>query len=217
MKLNNMFVVFEGPDGSGKTTAIRAVADAFRERGVTVLCTREPGGSEAAEAMRNLLMQDTMRDAPVLSQLLLICAARVAHLRQSIEPALARGELVLCDRYVDSSYVYQCEIGQLPSTTLDELNRVLAIRHPDLRLFFDLPPEVAMTRIAQRAEGNRFDADDHAAWMRVARAYQQRCQVGKGYAVTIDASADKNTVVEQCLAVVDNQIGRNGSLMQECP
>lgn len=206
-----MFVVFEGPDGSGKTTAIQSVAAYFRAQGRAVLHTREPGGSEAAEAMRELLMQSSLRDAPVISQLLLITAARLAHLKQSIEPALDRGELVLCDRYVDSSFVYQCDVGGVPTETLTALNRTLNIRKPDLRLFFELPADVALSRLAQRDEGNRFDTKDRKEWERLADAYRRRQAIDVASAVRIDASVEVDQISTECIQAIEKMGANKGS------
>lgn len=199
------FVVFEGPDGAGKSTAISEVAGRLRDAGNDVIQTREPGGSPAAEAMRNLLMQQEAQEAPVLSQLLLITAARIDHLERVIRPALKRGATVLCDRYVDSSYIYQCRLGGVPVSQLDQLNALLNIEQPMLRLFFDLPAEVAIERMSARLEENRFDRQEESHWRQLADAYHWRAQVGAETVRRVDAAQDLDDVVNQCWKFIHEQ------------
>ncbi len=192
------FVVFEGPDGAGKTTAMTAVAGRLRETGREVVQTREPGGSTGAEAMRSLLMTETLQHAPVLSQLLLITAARVDHLDTTILPAIQRGAVVLCDRYVDSSYIYQCRLGGVPLDVLDQLNTLLKIRMPDLRLFFELPAAVALSRMTARAEKNRFDLHNEERWLELADAYRWRAEQAPETVRRVNAALSLEEVVTQC-------------------
>ncbi len=192
------FVVFEGPDGAGKSTALQEVALKLQACGADVVQTREPGGSPAAEAMRELLMQPVLKDAAVMSQLLLISAARVDHLDKVVRPALARGATVLCDRYIDSSYIYQCRLGGVPVAALDALNTVLGITPPTLRLFFELPAAVAIARMSGREDRNRFDRHDEARWLQLAEAYQWRSRQEPDTVRTVDAAASLEAVVQQC-------------------
>ncbi len=199
------FVVFEGPDGAGKSTVITEVARRLREAGADVIQTREPGGSPAAEAMRDLLMQQQTQAAPVLSQLLLITAARIDHLERIIRPALQRGATVLCDRYVDSSYIYQCRLGGVPVSQLDQLNALLNVEPPTLRLFFELPVEVAIARMSARSEENRFDRQEESRWRQLADAYHWRAQFGAETVRRVDAALPLDEVVNQCWSFIHEQ------------
>ena len=149
-----LFISFEGIDGAGKSSHIASLAQAFRDQGRTVTLTREPGGTPLAEKLREMVLNDPM-DA--LTESLLIFAARRDHLRNVIEPALARGDVVLCDRFTDATFAYQgagrgFDLGVL--STLERLAQTgLApetslMREPDLTVWFDLAPEVAAERLA---------------------------------------------------------------------
>lgn len=199
------FVVFEGPDGSGKSTALAAVAERLRARGEPVLATREPGGSEAAEVLRTALLTPALGGAPVASQLLLITAARLAHLEQTVRPALREGCTVLCDRYVDSSHVYQCSLGGVSHEALEALNTQWDIPPADLRLYFELPAEVALARLESRPDGNRMDAADATAWTRVARAYAEQMRRNPRGLRRVDASLDPQAVVARILEILDDE------------
>ena len=160
MSRPGLFITFEGIDGAGKSSHIEGLAAAFRTQGRTVTVSREPGGTPLAEKLREMVLNDPM-DA--LTESLLIFAARRDHLRNVIEPALARGEVVLCDRFTDATFAYQgagrgFDLGAL--STLEHLAQTgLApqadlMREPDLTVWFDLAPEVAAERLAGALGGD---------------------------------------------------------------
>ncbi len=179
MKPTGLFITFEGIDGAGKSTHIAGLADAFRAQGRTLTLTREPGGTPLAEKLRTLVLNDAMDP---LCEALLMFAARRDHLQQVIEPALARGEVVLCDRFTDATFAYQgfgrdfdlavlrqleCWVQALPG----EGSR---LRQPDLTVWFDLSPEVAAQRLASARVPDRFESQPTAFFARVAAGYAQR-------------------------------------------
>lgn len=174
-----LFISFEGIDGAGKSTHIAGLADAFRAQGRNVTLTREPGGTPLAEKLRALVLNDAMDP---LCEALLMFAARRDHLQQVIEPALARGEVVLCDRFTDATFAYQ---GYGRGFDLDVLRQLetwvqarpgdtTQLRQPDLTVWFDLSPEVAAQRLASARVPDRFESQPVAFFARVAAGYGQR-------------------------------------------
>jgi dTMP kinase len=166
------FITTEGIDGAGKTTQIDRIAARWRDAGHEVVRSREPGGTPLAESLRGLLLS---RDMDPLTETLLAFAARRDHLRTVIEPALARGAVVLCDRYTDATYAYQGGGRGVDLATLAQLEIwVQAGRQPDLTLWFDLRPEEAARRRAGARAPDRFEAEQLAFFQAVRTGYAQR-------------------------------------------
>lgn len=208
MSPGGLFISFEGIDGAGKSSHIDAVAHAFRAQGRSVLLTREPGGTPLAEKLRALLLADAMDP---LTEALLVFAGRRDHLVQAIEPALARGEVVLCDRFTDATFAYQGAGRGFDQQLLAVLERMVQsgvapdphlLREPDLTLWFDLPPEVAAERLSQARQPDRFEAQPLAFFQRVAQGYAQRASRAAGRFVRINANQERDLVWEQLLAVL---------------
>jgi dTMP kinase len=147
------FITFEGPEGAGKSTQIKALAEAIEGKGRTVVLTREPGGAPEAEELRGLLL-DEEKDWSPLAEALLMNAARDAHIRRTIAPALGRGDVVLCDRFCDSTEAYQLGTDEALIAALRE--QVVATM-PQLTLLLDLPVEVGLSRAADRGKADRFE------------------------------------------------------------
>ena len=194
------FITFEGIDGAGKSTHIDALAERLRQIGHTVVVTREPGGTPLAEKIRALVLHDRM---DTLSEALLVFAARRDHLLQLIEPALQRGEVVLCDRFTDSSFAYQGGGRGLELDLLETLERWVqdtscsggnTLRQPDLTLWFDLAPDDAATRLASAREPDRFEAQSRPFFARVAQAYLARAQAQPQRFFRVDASRTRELV-----------------------
>jgi dTMP kinase len=193
------FISFEGIDGAGKSTHIEALADAFRAQGRVVALTREPGGTVLAEKLRAIFLHDAMDG---LTEALLVFAARRDHLLQVIEPALARGEVVLCDRFTDATFAYQGAGRGFDLQVLSYLERQVQsvtgqgaafLREPVLTLWFDLPPETAALRLAGARVPDKFEAQPAEFFRRVAAGYAQRMDESPQRFVRIDA----NQSVEQ--------------------
>jgi dTMP kinase len=174
------FISFEGIDGAGKSTHIGALAEALRAQGRSVVLTREPGGTPLAEQLRALALNDPM-DA--LTEALLMFAARRDHLLQVIEPALARSDVVLCDRFTDATFAYQGGGRGFDLEVLATLERWVqsvpalgphSLRQPDLTVWFDLPPAVAATRLAGARVPDKFESQPQEFFARVAAAYAAR-------------------------------------------
>ncbi len=199
-----VFISFEGIDGAGKSTHIEALAALLRGRNIETVTTREPGGTDLAEKLRELLLHEPM-DA--LTESLLVFAARRDHLQTCIAPALARGAAVLCDRFTDATFAYQ---GGGRGFDLDVLVQLEAWvqqgRQPDLTLWFDLPPTTAAERRAAARAPDRFERQDLAFFERVRAGYAQReAEMPRRFA-RIDAAAPREAVWAQIEAVVAERL-----------
>lgn len=193
--MTGRFITFEGIDGAGKSTHIAALEDWLRARDREVLLTREPGGSPLAERLRELVLHEPM-DA--LSETLLIFAARRDHLQRCIEPALARGAVVLCDRFTDATFAYQGAGRGFELEVLAQLEAwVQQGREPDLTLWFDLPPAQAARRRAAVRAPDRFESQDTEFFARVRDGYAARMAQAPQRFVRLDASAERATVWAQ--------------------
>lgn len=184
---NTRFITFEGMDGAGKSTQIARTADWLRARGHVVLLTREPGGTPLGESLRALLLHEPMHPD---TEALLMFAARREHLAQVIEPALARGEWVLCDRFTDASFAYQGGGRGLDVARLETLEAwVQRGLQPGLTLLFDLPCEVAAQRLAASGgDPDRFEREQSDFFNRVRAAYFARAKADPRRMQVLDAA-----------------------------
>ena len=200
--MTGRFITIEGGEGAGKSTAQAFLAEKLAAQGISVLQTREPGGTPLAEAIRrNLLSVD--EEAPVaMAELLLVFAARAQHLAKVIEPALARGEWVLCDRFTDATYAYQGAgrgMSELQINKLEEL--VQGERRPDTVLLMDMPPEIGLKRASARGALDRFEQEAQAFFERVREGYLRRANLDPKRYVIVDA-AETLPQVQDALASV---------------
>lgn len=200
MSRPGLFISFEGIDGAGKSTHIDSVAAAFRAQGRNVTLTREPGGTPLAETLRGLVLNEPM-DA--LTESLLIFAARRDHLQQVIEPALARGDVVLCDRFTDATFAYQGGGRGFDQAVLSQLEAWVQalpdarVRQPDLTVWFDLAPEVAAARLAGARLPDRFESQPVEFFSRVAQGYAQRMLASPHRFARINADQPRHQVWQQ--------------------
>lgn len=186
------FISFEGIDGAGKSTHLEQAVAWLRARGHEVVLTREPGGTELAERLRELVLHEPM-DA--LTEALLVFAARRDHLVQLIEPALAAGRTVVCDRYTDATFAYQGGGRGFDLAVLAQLEDwVQQGRQPDLTLWFDLPAAVAAERRAAVRLPDRFESQDLAFFERVRAGYARRCDAAPARFVRLDALGSRELV-----------------------
>ena len=191
------FISFEGIDGAGKSSHIEAVAQALRQQGHAVVLTREPGGTPLAEQLRELFLHQPM-DA--LTEALLVFAARRDHLVTVIEPALARGDTVLCDRFTDATFAYQGAGRGFDLAVLRQLEQwVQHSRQPDLTLWFDVPAAVAAARRAAAREPDRLESEAQAFFERVREGYGARLQGDPQRFARIAADAPLAGVRERAL------------------
>lgn len=200
-----LFISFEGIDGAGKSTHIEALAQAFRSQGRDVILTREPGGTPLAEQLRTLALNESMDP---LTEALLMFAARREHLLQVIEPALGRGQVVLCDRFTDATFAYQGAGRGFDWEVLAQLERWVQrtpasdLREPDLTLLFDLAPEIAAQRLAGARVPDKFEAQPLEFFRQVAAGYERRAAAAPGRFARIPAAQAREQVWECVLEAV---------------
>jgi dTMP kinase len=204
-----IFISFEGIDGAGKSSHVQAVADAFAQAKRQVVLTREPGGTPLAEKLRDMVLHDNM-DA--LSEVLLMFAARRDHLQQVIEPALNRGDVVVCDRFTDATFAYQGAGRGFDLMVLSQLEQWVqalpngSLRQPDLTLWFSLDPSIAAERLNNARIPDRFEAQPAAFFAKVHQGYTDRLQADTGRFARIDASASLEQVREQVMRVLRERL-----------
>lgn len=210
-----LFISFEGIDGAGKSSHIEALAQAFRAQGRAVTLTREPGGTPLAEQLRQMVLNDTM-DA--MTEALLVFAARRDHLVQVITPALSRGDVILCDRFTDSTFAYQGAGRGFDWQVLSVLEQwvqgtpvaegVLAphrILQPHLTLWFDLPAHVAAQRLVSARVPDKFESQPQAFFEKVAQGYAQRQAADPARFARIDADQGTGAVWADVALAVRNR------------
>lgn len=175
--MTGLFITLEGPEGAGKSTNREYLAERLREQGIDVLLTREPGGTPLAERIRELLLDPSDEPMAADTELLLVFAARAQHLQQIIRPALAKGSVVLCDRFTDATYAYQGGGRGLSIERIAQLEQfVQGELRPDLTLIFDLPVEIGLARAAARGRLDRFEQEGRGFFEAVRQAYLQRAE-----------------------------------------
>ncbi|MEG0149714.1 MAG: dTMP kinase [Comamonas sp.] len=207
-----LFISFEGIDGAGKSSHIEGLAQAFRDQGRVVTLTREPGGTPLAEKLRALMLHDAMDP---LTEALIAFAARRDHLVQVIEPALARGEVVISDRFTDATFAYQGAGRGFDWNQLLILERMAQtgtalqadltenfLREPDMTIWFDLPAEVAAERLVTARVPDRFEAQPGEFFARVAQGYADRAKAAPQRFARIDANTSRHTVWQQVTQAV---------------
>jgi dTMP kinase len=172
------FISVEGIDGAGKSTHLVWLTDYFLKKGISLVQSREPGGTALGEKLRSLLLNDAMS---LETEALLMFASRAEHLAQVIEPALSRGDWVLCDRFSDATYAYQCGGRGLDKTKFAALEQWVQLREgrfvePDLTLIFDVPLEVSQARMADSRVLDRFESEQQDFHARVRAAYLERAE-----------------------------------------
>lgn len=216
MPKQGLFVTFEGGEGTGKSTQIRLLADRLRRRGVDVLVTREPGGSPGAEAVRHVILSGAAEEYGTRMEAILFAAARNDHVEEIIRPALASGAVVLCDRFMDSSRVYQGITGNLEPGFVQNLERV-AVNGviPDCTIILDVPASEGLRRARLRsgisgeaAEPDRFEKEEldthekrREAFLDIAEADPLRCRVVDATGTAEDISEKVFTIIEPLLPI----------------
>ena len=202
-----MFISFEGIDGSGKSTQARRLADALREKGHEVVLTREPGGSPGAEEIRKLVLEgDPERWSPE-TELLLFTAARRDHLERLILPALAAGQSVICDRFADSTRVYQGLRGPDLRQKVDMLHDLMIVREPDLTVLVDMDPEVGLARaLGRQGTEERFEQFGADLQAQMRAGFLDLAQAAPKRYVVVDGARTEDTVAREIESIVTSRL-----------
>lgn len=214
-EVRGKFISFEGPEGGGKSTHVKALAEALRAEGKSVLVTREPGGTRLAELVRGLVREE-VEDPPVTrSEVLLFLAARAQVVANVIRPALARGEWVICDRFADSTFAYQGYGRGIDVALLRQLNDFATEGLvPDLTILLDVPPETSRARLAERQAATATTADrieraGDAFHRRLRDGFLEMAKMEPNRFVVIDSSGDCDEVSSKVLSAVQNLVVKN--------
>lgn len=205
--MRGKFITMEGGEGAGKSTMMDLVADWLKEAGHEVVTTREPGGTDLAEKLRDVLLDRENNALSGQAELLLLFAARSQHLEELIRPALSRGLCVLCDRFTDATWAYQGGGRGLPLGDIESLeNLVHGDLQPDLTLLLDLPVEQGLQRAGKRSQADRFEMESKVFFDRVRNAYLERAGAFPGRFAVIDASGDVESVWVQIRGVLAKRL-----------
>lgn len=207
--MTGLFITLEGPEGAGKSTNRDYLAERLRSEGIEVVLTREPGGTPLAERIREVLLAPGEEPMNADTELLLVFAARAQHLAEVIRPALARGAVVICDRFTDSTYAYQGGGRGLCLARIATLETfVQGDLRPDLTLLFDLPVEVGMARASARGRLDRFELEGQVFFDAVRSAFLQRAKAEPARYHLLDAAQPLAQVQQAIDALVPTLLER---------
>ncbi len=205
------FVTVEGTEGVGKSSNIAFIEQQLTEAGVDVVTTREPGGTPLGEEVRTLLLDHRHSGMSVDAELLLMFAARAQHIEQLIEPALARGQWVLCDRFTDATYAYQGGGRGISVERIAVLEQwVQGSLRPDVTVLLDLPVEIGLARAAERGTADRFEKEQQPFFEQVRNAYLAQAKSAPERYRIIDASRTLDEVQQQLQRVMKNLLSEAG-------
>ena len=194
-----MFITFEGGEGSGKTSVIKAISSLLTEKNIDHVTTREPGGSIIAEKIRKVILDTENTNLSAEAEALLFAASRVQHLEEVILPALNENKIVLCDRYLDSSLAYQGYARGLGIEDVLKINHYAAKSLPDYTIYIDVTPELGLKRVSTRGAANRLDLETLEFHKKVREGYLKLAEMYKDRYIIIDEDCDLETLIERTL------------------
>jgi len=200
------FITFEGPEGSGKSTVLKAVEEALKKDNIDVLSTREPGGIRISEQIRNVILDVHNTEMDARTEALLYAAARRQHIVEKINPALENGQVVLCDRFIDSSLAYQGYGRQLGKDNIMNVNAfAIENRMPDLTIFIDIPPRVGLDRVFDNQRNvDRLDLESMDFHERVYLGYKQLLKEYPQRIMVVNGNRPIQEVVDDALRIIRN-------------
>lgn len=210
--MKGIFITFEGTEGSGKTTLIEQVAKHYKELGLTVITTREPGGSKIAEDIRNVILDVNNTNMDSITEALLYAASRRQHLCEKVIPNLEEGHIVLCDRFIDSSLAYQGYARGLGIEKVYQVNQFATNGLlPDVTIYVNVHPEVGLARIkSNNREENRLDLEKIDFHKKVYEGYYQVSQMFKERFKVVDGEKSREQVYAETIAIIDNALKQKG-------
>lgn len=204
-----MFITFEGPDGSGKSTVIKAVYEKLLKDNFDVLLTREPGGTPIAEKIRDIILDNSNTALDARTEALLYAASRRQHLVEKIWPALKEGKIVLCDRFIDSSLAYQGGGRNLGVENVLNINLFATENtYPNISLFFDVSPEIGLSRVNsdKKRVADRLDNENENFHDKVYETFKKIVANNKNRFIVIDASKPLDEVIENTYQILKNEL-----------
>lgn len=205
--MQGKFITFEGPDGSGKTTCAKGVYDKLKKEGYDVIYTREPGGIEIAEEIRNIILDPKNTKMDARCEALLYAASRRQHLVEKVLPALAKGQIVLCDRFVDSSLAYQGVGRHLGIEEVFAINKfAIEDNMPDFTIYLNVDPEIGLQRIAPRNYKDRLDQESLQFHQDTYNGYLQVVEKYKDRMIVVDANQDEAKVIDDCFKIIKEHL-----------
>ncbi|MCF6225030.1 MAG: dTMP kinase [Xanthomonadales bacterium] len=205
--MSAVFVSLEGSEGAGKSSLMRVIRKWLEDRGDTVVSCREPGGTPTGEAIRDILLDCNRSGILPLTELLLIFASRAQLLEQIIKPALAGGNSVICDRFVDASFAYQGGGRQQPLEQIKQLQQlVVAETMPKLTILLDVPVAMGLLRAQKTGAPDRIESEQREFFERVRKAYLRRARQYPERIVVVDASARQSAVRKQVLSILEQRL-----------
>jgi dTMP kinase len=206
------FITFEGGEGAGKSTQIARLLTRLKDEGVDAIATREPGGSQKAERIRESVLAGAAQSLGPFAEAIMFSAARIDHLRETIRPALARGLFVLCDRFADSTRAYQGALGDLDPALIRALERAtIGDTRPDLTFVLDVPAEIGLARAAERRRAagkgaDRFEGEGRAFHERLRQAFLAIAGDEPDRCLVIDAAREPDSVAEDIWRTVADRL-----------
>ena len=206
--MNNLFITFEGGDGSGKSTQVNLLKDYLDNLNFETIKTREPGGTPSAEILRDLLTTGEVEKWTPMSEALLMWASRYEHLIQVIEPALNSGKNVICDRFYDSTYAYQGVAHNLGIDKMEKLKKIIiGDIEPDITFVLDIDPKLGLKRSLDRSnQENRFESYNIDFHNKIRSAFLEIAKKNKNRCVVVDASLNEQEINNLIITVIDNLI-----------
>lgn len=194
-----MFITFEGGEGSGKTSVIKAISKLLTEKNITHITTREPGGSLIAEKIRNILLDKNNKNLSAKTEALLFASSRAQHLDEVILPALKDNKIVLCDRYLDSSLAYQGFARGLGFDDILKINHFAVKQMPNYTIYIDVTPNLGLKRATNRGDLNRLDLETLEFHEKVREGYLKLAKMYKKRYIIIDGNCNLETLIERTL------------------
>ncbi len=203
--MSGLFIVIEGPDGSGKTTQIKLISEYLKNKGYDIMLTREPGGTKIGEDIREIILDNENIEMSYVAEALLYAASRAQHVYEKIIPAIREDKVVICDRFVYSSLVYQGVGRELGIEKVKNINE-FAIQglNPDITLFFNISPEVALNRKTRYNRGDRLEQEDISFHKNVYNGYMKLIKMYPNDIKVIDATKNIEEVFNQIKVVLDS-------------